>query len=130
MNFIKSMFIRLLSAVPAGLDGTSVLMYHSVSDSEALFAVSVQEFEKQMRYIHDRNLATIYSSEIVLAKSTKDTVCVTFDDGYSDVYTNALPILKKYGIKATVFLITDQLGGTYTNSEGLKIGRASCRERV
>jgi len=119
MTVIKNILIRLLSIIPSKLDRISVLMYHSVSDSKALFAVSAKDFEKQMQYIHDSGFTTIFTSEIVPATSSKNTVCVTFDDGYADVFTNAFPILKKHRIKATVFLITNELGGSYTNSEGL-----------
>ena len=119
MTIIKKILIRLLSVLPSKLDRISVLMYHSVSDSEALFAVSAKAFEKQMRYIHDGGFTTIFASEIIPATSAKNTVCITFDDGYADMFTNAFPILTKYRMKATVFLITNELGGSYTNSEGL-----------
>jgi peptidoglycan/xylan/chitin deacetylase (PgdA/CDA1 family) len=37
---------------------------------------------------------------------TTDRVAVTFDDGYLETYTNAFPILQRYGIPATVYLAT------------------------
>ncbi|MEA2016420.1 MAG: polysaccharide deacetylase family protein [Actinomycetota bacterium] len=39
-------------------------------------------------------------------------VIMTSDDGFQDVYTNAFPILKKYGYKMTVFLVTGAVGNT------------------
>jgi peptidoglycan/xylan/chitin deacetylase (PgdA/CDA1 family) len=37
--------------------------------------------------------------------------CLTFDDGYADFYTHAFPVLQKYAAPATVFLISDLIGG-------------------
>ena len=46
---------------------------------------------------------------------------LTFDDGYKDNIDNALPILKKYGFKATVYVITDSIGqDRYMNWDDLK----------
>ncbi len=36
---------------------------------------------------------------------------ITFDDGYRDFYTDAFPILKKYQVKSTVYVICDFIGG-------------------
>jgi len=39
-------------------------------------------------------------------------VIITSDDGFQDVYTNGFPILKKYGYRMTVFLVTGAIGDT------------------
>jgi len=40
----------------------------------------------------------------------KDGLVITFDDGDSSIYRYAFPILKKYGVRAIVFLIVDYIG--------------------
>src|SRR3954464_13718004 len=61
-------------------------------------------------------------------------VCVTFDDGFASVYTEALPILRRYGIPATAFIVTGYLGGDrpmpfdrWSNRNRLRTPRAARR---
>jgi peptidoglycan/xylan/chitin deacetylase (PgdA/CDA1 family) len=42
--------------------------------------------------------------------SAEGLAAVTFDDGYSDVYENAFPLLQRKGIPAAVFVVTDIVG--------------------
>ena len=44
----------------------------------------------------------------------KTKVVFHFDDGYLDVHTNAFPVFQRYGMVATVNMITDVVGATYT----------------
>lgn len=50
------------------------------------------------------------------------TVAITFDDGYMDFFQNALPVLQKYRLKSTVFLVSGQLG-SYNRWDQGKIER-------
>ncbi len=120
-SLLKGIIIWVLSRMPARLSALSILMYHSISDSGAFFSLLPAEFERQMRYIRDSGLTTIFASEIdkrMKNGELANAACITFDDGYEDAYTNAFPVLKRLGIKATVFLITNEISGSYTNSEG------------
>lgn len=48
-------------------------------------------------------------------------IILTFDDGYEDNYTDLLPILEEYGMKATVYVITNEIGQPgYLNWEQLR----------
>lgn len=95
-----------------------VAMYHSVdpnAKSENRLAVKADAFERQMRYLRDNNYVIINLkklSEIVnyKVKVNRKTIAITFDDGFKDNYTHAFPILKKYGIPATIFLIVEEIG--------------------
>lgn len=92
-------------------------MYHSISDSSAFFAVTPSAFAAQMALIHARGMKSVFASDVpalLSSENPEDTICVTFDDGYKDNYITVFPILKKYGIRATIFLITDYVGAMRT----------------
>jgi peptidoglycan/xylan/chitin deacetylase (PgdA/CDA1 family) len=44
------------------------------------------------------------------AQVPEKSLVITFDDGWADNYTNVLPILKEYGLRATIFVITGFIG--------------------
>ncbi len=91
-----------------------ILYYHRVNDEgDGLFdAISPRAFEQQMRYLA-RYYKVASISEIVRhldeGESTEALVGITFDDGYRDNYENALPILQRYGLPATIFLTTGSI---------------------
>lgn len=77
--------------------------------------VSTHNFRDQMRYIKENydiiRLENIYEE---IYKDARDAVAITFDDGYREIFVNALPILEYYNIPATVFVTTGNVG---TNRE-------------
>ena len=86
-----------------------VLCYHRIGmNGIPLFSeLSPALFEAQMRYVRRRY--RILSLDNLCGEMEKpsqrgDAVAVTFDDGYRDLYSNALPVLRKYQIPATIFL--------------------------
>lgn len=92
--------------------GTVVLAYHAIedvpfSDAEHLF-VTPEEFENQIKWLKRAGYEFIFADEMKMAWDEK-VVCITFDDGYKDNLTEALPILEKYGVKATIFIATKHI---------------------
>lgn len=107
---------QLSSRLAQGSDVTAitVLNYHKVDDVYIALSIPPVEFERQMAYLRDNGYTTISPDELrnslEMGVSLPDKpVLITFDDGYADNYQKAYPILKKYGYKATIFVITDFL---------------------
>lgn len=90
-----------------------VLMYHHVSSHKgALVTISPENFESHIKYLAQNGYKTLSLDEFLAFKKgelelPKKSVLITFDDGWIDNYLVAYPILKKYGVKATIFVITD-----------------------
>lgn len=87
-----------------------VLNYHQVNNSFISLAVPIDDFAAQMEYLSRNGYISItpddlYNAMIGEIELPPKTVLITFDDGYIDNYTNAYPILKRYGMKATIFVI-------------------------
>jgi peptidoglycan/xylan/chitin deacetylase (PgdA/CDA1 family) len=93
-----------------------VLMYHRVADIAAdpwELAVKPDNFEQQLKLLK-KKFNVIPVSEMVSRLSNnklrRNSIAITFDDGYNDNYTNAMPILEKYGCPASFFVATKFIG--------------------
>ena len=88
--------------------GIPILMYHSIiNDHEK--SVSIKSFQEQMLLMKKMDYETINFNELDNTESKKKFI-ITFDDGYENIFINALPILKQLGFKATCFIITNKIG--------------------
>ncbi|WP_437229620.1 polysaccharide deacetylase family protein [Planctomicrobium sp. SH661] len=94
-----------------------VLMYHMVSPHRpgARFnklRVRPERFEEQLKWLRDHNFHFVFASRLFTGEPLPErTVCLTFDDGYTDNLTAADPLLARYGGCATLYLVTDRSGG-------------------
>ncbi|MCJ7497053.1 MAG: polysaccharide deacetylase family protein [candidate division Zixibacteria bacterium] len=90
-----------------------VLAYHKVTDEFewGITRVKPESFEQQMEYLKEKGFSSIDLEELLSGEEKKDKQIVfTFDDGYESVYQNAFPVLKRYGFKAIIFIITGYTG--------------------
>jgi len=94
-----------------GFHVVPVLCYHRFSDKAAGNKMNMppEKFRQQMQYLKDNGYVTLSARQMVdyLAgrfSTPKKAVFITMDDGYRSVYTEAFPILKSLGFKATLFI--------------------------
>jgi len=99
-----------------------VLRYHSVSELTEenssyrcpTIAVSPSVFEAQMRYLA-RHYAVVPLAELIACQQAgepfpKRAAAITFDDGYKDNFTHALPVLRELNLPSTVYVTTNSIG--------------------
>ncbi|MBZ4653225.1 MAG: polysaccharide deacetylase [Peptococcaceae bacterium] len=119
-----------------------ILMYHVIEDYSGPYEqlyTSPQILRKQLAFLKEQGFSAVTVHE-ALNHWKKDTplpakpIILTFDDGYRSVYTEAFPLLKEYGFRATLYLHTAKIntpGGLTTEMTkemagyGLEIGSHS-----
>lgn len=90
-----------------------ILYYHRVNDDNDPFfpAISTMLFEEEMRFVsrHYKVVSLAELLNVLAGGSTEPVLAITFDDGYRDNYHNAFPVLRRYGLPASVFLTTGSM---------------------
>ncbi|HEX6889274.1 MAG TPA: polysaccharide deacetylase family protein [Chryseolinea sp.] len=101
-------------------------IYHRFGDSRyPTTNVSVEDFEAHLRYLLENDFQILtFSQAVAYLKSeqtSRKTAVITIDDGYKSFLVNALPLLERYNIPATLFINTKTVGGgDYMKWEELK----------
>lgn len=97
-----------------------ILMYHMVCESshreERRYACPPTMFRRQMAYLKRAGYRVISLEDLATSLAEGKPldgrqVVITFDDGFRDNYTSALPVLKEYGYPATVFVVSGSVAG-------------------
>lgn len=110
-------------------DSLPILMYHGVGAPSRKghpyyeTSTSPEVFASQMKYLHEQGYIALELEAglqaMFLGRSRGEKyVILTFDDGYRNVHSEALPILAEYGFHATVFLISGLVSNCRVNHRG------------
>ena len=104
------------------------LMYHGVSD-EGWGAVELfvrpADLEAQLQYLTENGYTPIWFEDLAHVDKIEKPVLLTFDDGYVDNYTELFPLLQKYQVKATVFVIAGTVDYNTNNLTSAQIREMS-----
>jgi peptidoglycan/xylan/chitin deacetylase (PgdA/CDA1 family) len=112
--------VRAPAAVAPPWSGVPVLMYHKVDadvPADAVgrdLTVAPESFEAQLRFLRSHGVRTLTAAELVTelarGRQPRNAVVLTFDDGYEDAATTALPLLEKYGVHGTFYVSSGFVG--------------------
>jgi peptidoglycan/xylan/chitin deacetylase (PgdA/CDA1 family) len=92
-----------------------ILMYHEIAARPASarhLAVTPGDFAAQLAYLRDGGYTTLTAADLVQGEAGRivqwpaKPVVLTFDDGFADFHDAALPLLRRYGFTATLFVTT------------------------
>lgn len=120
--FINNKINKVQTAKPI-----PILMYHHFEDDIEKtndMTILTEEFEKQIKYLSENGYTSITSKDLLEYKKgkkeiPKKSIFITADDGYLSNYEKMYPILKKYNMKATIFIIGERIDNAHKPSKAI-----------
>jgi glycosyltransferase involved in cell wall biosynthesis len=112
------------------IGGVPILMYHAFGKEDepaSRFVLPINRFKQHLAWLRRLNYQVISLEDFLQYRRNYSlpparSIIITIDDGYLEISTHVCPILSCHGFPATVFLISDRIGGCndWTNDDGLK----------
>jgi len=110
-----------------------ILMYHTITEShgeKSRYGLPISEFEAQLALLQKMNMKSVLLADVWKAQHGDTTlppncVVITFDDGYANHYSRALPALEEYGFRGVFFVLSGAVGksGHLTEEEVSDLAR-------
>jgi peptidoglycan/xylan/chitin deacetylase (PgdA/CDA1 family) len=108
-----------------------ILMYHEISarsGTASRLAVPPPAFAGQLEHLASDGFVTLTASALAAALAAgsplpERAVVLTFDDGFADFHERALPLLRRYGFTATLFVTTGWIADAGPHAAGRRPGR-------
>ena len=115
--------LRFPNPLPDRQRVVPILMYHRIDSVSAstpavtkALTVSPEIFRRQMKWLkrhgyHTITQRSLFNALMCGSHLRRKPIIVTFDDGYRDVYRYASPVIDRFGMHATSYLITERISG-------------------
>ena len=115
-----------------------ILMYHQIAEPFehgspfAYLTVDPRNFLRQMTWLKRTGWTGLSMRDLfpyLRGDRSGKVVGITFDDGFRNVYRNALPILDRFGFTATSYIVSRQIGGFNEWDAALRVPYSACMSR-
>jgi peptidoglycan/xylan/chitin deacetylase (PgdA/CDA1 family) len=90
----------------------AILTYHSIDASGSPVSVPEETFREHVQFFGSGRVTVVPLADLPSTPDEKDALAITFDDGFLNFTSTALPMLSHLGFPATVFVVSDAVGGT------------------
>lgn len=100
---IKLLLILIVLLIAFNNKGIPAFLYHNIDKDSN---VTPELFEEHLKILESNNMNTIKMEQLFEKYHPHKSCIITLDDGYVNNYTNVFPLLKKYNMRATIFLNT------------------------
>ena len=86
---------------------SAILTWHSLDDSGSVISTPPSVFRRQIESLADSGLPVVPLNKV---STTPGSVALTFDDGFQNLAEHAFPLLDRFGMPATVFVVSEFCG--------------------
>jgi len=90
----------------------AILTYHSMDRSGSVISVEPEAFRRHVEWLMEHGVAVADLEQLMRMDPSDTAIALTFDDGFANFAEHAWPVLKEYGLTATLFVPTGHAGGT------------------
>lgn len=90
----------------------AILTYHSIDSSGSPVSLSQETFAVHARFLAGGRVRVLPLADLPDLPDEQDAVALTFDDGFRNFASQAMPLLREQGLPATVFVVSDAVGAT------------------
>lgn len=89
----------------------AILTYHSIDESGSPISVDPRAFRRHVEFLAKGRPQVVPLAHVADPNAADETVALTFDDAFVNFDKLAAPLLSDLGLPATVFVVTDHVGG-------------------
>lgn len=89
----------------------AILTYHSIDESGSPISVGPDVFRAHCAFLASGKVQVVSLETLWEDPPAGDAVAITFDDGFSNFATEAMPVLRDHAFPATLFVVSDHVGG-------------------